>query len=192
VSSGKKLAFVILAGAGLLFLIPLVDHFSYIYPTPETESAFMKNYSPKTVIEQFQRKNEGANQTNTVSAGAGREFASHESVFESRFVIKSSDWMPLLLALDDDLSSQLSRQGAEILTHTGEPRDGYNTQYRTDKSLGEVVLEPLRLISVTSLSGPRAILQDDEQAVDLRITIREKWFKTKPGMITVKVSSLPN
>jgi hypothetical protein len=192
VSSGKKLAFVILAGAGLLFLVALVDHFSYFYPTPETESAFMKNYSPKTVIEPFQCKDEGANQTNSVTAGAVRKFVSHESVFESNFVIKSRNWMPLMLALDDDLSSRLSRQGAEIVTHTGEPRDGYHTQYRTDKSVGEVALESLRLISVTSVSGPRAILRDDEQAVDLRIAIREKWFETKPGMITAKVSSLPN
>jgi hypothetical protein len=192
VSSGKKLSLILLAGTGLLCAIWLIDHFSYIYPTPSTESAFLKNYSPRTVIEVFQRKDERANHTNSVSASAGRKFASHDSVFESRFVIKSRDWMPLMLALDDDLSSQLSRRGAEILTHTSEPRDGYHAQYQADNSVGEVAVEPLRLISLASVSGPRAILPDDEQAVDLRITIREKWFKTKPGMITAKVSSLPN
>jgi hypothetical protein len=191
-TSGKKVAFVILAGGGLLCVMRVVDHLSYVYPTPATKSAFLKNYSPNTVIEQFQCKNEGAQQTNSASEGAGREFVSHESVFEPLFVIKSEDWMPLMVALDHDLSSQLSRQGAEILSETGDPREGYRIQYQADKSVGEVALEPPRLISVASLSGPRAILPDDEQAVDLRITIHEKWFKSKPGMITAKVSTLSN
>ena len=97
-----------------------------------------------------------------------------------------------MVALDHDLSSQLSQQGAEILSETGDPREGYRIQYQADKSVGEIALEPLRLISVTSVSGPRAILPDDERAVDLRITIHEKWFKSKPGMVTAKVSTLSN
>ena len=191
-SSGKKLALVILVGAGLLCLIALLDHFSYIYPTPETESAFLKNYSPKNVIEQFQRKNEGANQTSSVSAAAGRKFASHESVFESRFVINSRDWMPLVVALDNDLLSQLSQEGAQIMGETGDPREGYRIEYQAEKTFGDVVVEPLKLISVASVSGARAVLPDDEQAVGVRITIQEKWFKAKPGIISVRVSNLKN
>jgi hypothetical protein len=191
-TSGKKLAFFLLVVVGLMCLIPVAHHLSYVYPTPATKSAFLKNYSPDTVIEQFKCKNEGAQQTDSASEGAGRKFVSHESVFEPLFVIKSKDWMPLMVALDHDLSSQLSQQGAEILSETGDPREGYRIQYQADKSVGEIALEPLRLISVTSVSGPRAILPDDERAVDLRITIHEKWFKSKRGMITAKLSTLSN
>jgi hypothetical protein len=188
----KKLAFVILVAAGLLCLIPVVQHFSYVYPTPETESAFLKNYTPDTVVGRFQRMNHGAQESSTTSAGAGRKFVSNERVFEPRFVIKSRDWMPLMVSLDQDLSFQLSHQGAEIVSQTGDPREGYRIEYQADKSFGEVTLEPLRLVSVASVPGPRAVLPDDEQAVDLRITIHEKWFKSKPGMITAKVSTLTN
>jgi hypothetical protein len=192
VSFAKKLVFGILAGAGLLFLASVINSQFYIYPTPERQSAFLKNYSPDTVIERFQCKNEGVQQTDSLMAGAGRKFVRRESVFQPRFVIKSKDWMPLMVALDQDLSFQLSHQGAEILSQTGDPREGYRIEYQSDKSLGEIAVEPLRLISVTSVSGPRAILPDDEQAVDLRITIQEKWFKTKPGMITARISNIKN
>jgi hypothetical protein len=97
-----------------------------------------------------------------------------------------------MVALEHDLYSQLSHQDAEILSQTGDPREGYRIEYQSDKSFGEVAVEPLRLISVTSVSGPRAILLDDERAVDLSITIQEKWFKTKPGMITARISNLKN
>jgi hypothetical protein len=53
VASGKKLALAILAGTGLLLLASLANQLSYIYPTPETKSTFLKNYSPKPVIERF-------------------------------------------------------------------------------------------------------------------------------------------
>ena len=55
-TSGKKLAFFLLAVVGLMCLIPVVGHLSYVYPTPATKSAFLKNYSPDTVIEQFKCK----------------------------------------------------------------------------------------------------------------------------------------
>ena len=191
-SFAKKSVFGILAGAGLLFLVSVINSQLYIYPTPERQSAFLKNYSPDTVIEQFQCKNEGAQTSHSLMAGAGRKFVRRESAFRPRFVIKSKDWMPFMVALEHDLYSQLSQQGAEILSQTGDPREGYRIEYQSDKSFGEVAVEPLTLISVTSVSGPRAILPDDEQAVDLRITIQEKWFKTKPGMITARISNLKN
>jgi hypothetical protein len=192
VSPSKKLAFVLLAATGLLCFILVLKHLLYVYPTPATQSAFLKNYSPSMVIEEFKCKGRDFQQSSTVSAGAGRKFASHQSVFEPRFVIKSKDWMPLMIALEQDLSSQLSRQGAEILSENGDPRDGYRIQYQVDKSFGEVAVEPLNLISAASLAGPQAILPDDEQAVDVRITILEKWFKSKPGIISVRVSDLKN
>ena len=191
-TSGKRLAFAILVAVGLLCLIPLVQHLWYVYPTPETVSAFLKNYSPDTVIERFQCKDRQAQEWSTVSAGAGRTFASHERVFGPRFVIKSRDWMPLMVALDQDVLSQLSERGAEILSRSGDPREGYRIQYESDKSVGEVAVEPLRLIGVKSVEGPPTSLPDDEQTVDFRITIQEKWFKSKPGIISVRVSSLKN
>lgn|ERR1700733_758072 len=191
--SGKKLGLVILAVCGLLFvffLVSLANHLSYIYPTPENESSFLKSYSPQDVVERFQWKKEGANRGETTEQSAGRKFVRRENIFESRFVIESKDWMPLMLAVDGDLFERLSQQGIEILSHTGDPRGGYHFQYRTGNSFGEIAIDPIKLISVTTVSGPKASLPDDEEAVDLRITIEEKWFKSKPGMITVNISTL--
>jgi hypothetical protein len=192
VTSVKRWAFVILSGAGLFFLIPVANYLSFIHPTPANESAFLKNYSPKGVIEQFQCKNRWFAQADGASASGGRKFVSRESVFEPRFVIKSKDWMPLMAALSQDLVWQLAQHGAEILTQTGDPHDGYRIQYQADKSVGEVAIQPLKLIDSVSMRGLTASLADDEKTVDVRITIQEKWFKVKPGMITVKVSSLAN
>jgi len=191
-TSGKKLAFVILVVAGLLCSILAVRNLAYVYPTPENESAFLKNYSPDSVIEPFKCKDGWAQEMRTTSAGADLKFASHERVFEPRFVIKSKDWMPLMVALEQDMSSQLSLRGAEILSRSGDPREGYRIQYRADKSVGEVAIAPLTVTGAASAPGSRSSLPDDERTVDLHITIQEKWFKSRPGIISVRVSSLKN
>jgi hypothetical protein len=46
------------------------------HPTPKTESAFLKNYTPMSVIERFQA-DEGSSYLHSNGGAAGREFVTH-------------------------------------------------------------------------------------------------------------------
>jgi hypothetical protein len=60
----------------------------HTYPaTPETESAFLKNYSPVTVLNQF---NDGqVSYSNGISAGAGYDSVTHTANFAGDFALCS-------------------------------------------------------------------------------------------------------
>ena len=72
---------------GLFILVCIVGgvalrrHFRLYYPTPETESAFLRRYTPEHVIDRF-RENDGFSHTRPFNGGAGRTFANHEAGFE--------------------------------------------------------------------------------------------------------------
>jgi len=190
VTSTQKLFFGILLLIVLLGFALLVNQRLYVFPSPETESTFLKNYTPDRVIGQFLCDGCSSEKLSTVSSGAGREFASHERWFEPRLTIRAQDWMPMMTALDDDIASHLARQGAKILNRSGDPRDGFRTQYTVGNTFGDVVVEPLKLVDAASLAA-RSTLSPGEVTVSLRIAIHEKWFKSRPGLITIEVTNHP-
>src|SRR5215472_18187232 len=100
-----------------------------LYPTPETESAFLKNYTPKTVIERFQA-NESSNYVHAGGGAAGLKFVTHTWGFQWSFAMSSEKWMPLMNALRDDVSAQLAQNDAQILGQSGNPRDGFHFEYK--------------------------------------------------------------
>lgn len=162
---------ILLAGC---FIWIAVDQARLVSPTPETESAFLKAYTPNKVIDQFKVAEYSERATGT-SGGAGRGFATHEEDFEPTFVINTRDWVALMQALRDDIASRLAAQSCEIVEESGNAADGFNIKYAVGKSEGTVAVEPLRSVAASSLasvgSGP------DKVTVSLRIRIKEKWFK---------------
>jgi hypothetical protein len=60
------------------------DQLHLLYPTPETESAFLKNYTPKSVIEQFEA-HESSSYGRHSGGGAGRQFVTHTGGFDLAF-----------------------------------------------------------------------------------------------------------
>ena len=84
-------------------------------------------------------------------------------------------------AMSGDVSAQLLRCGAQILSQSGEARDGFRFDYKLGMTLGSVVISPLKIISVKSGST-----ENLRVAVD--VSIEEKHFHEEPGLTTVRVS----
>src|SRR3979490_3171156 len=83
-------------GAAVVFEI--WDHLHPLYPISGTESAFLKNYKPTDVFEEFS-VGHAASYRQHSGGGAGREFVTHTAGFEGYFPMRPEKWMPLMNAL---------------------------------------------------------------------------------------------
>jgi hypothetical protein len=181
----------ILVGLSILLLAVCVDvapgiwnKLHTLYPTPETESAFLKNYTPKSVIERFEA-DMGSSSMHHSGGGAGREFVTHSGGFQWFFAMRSEKWMPLMNALRDDVSAQLVGNGAQILSQSGGARDGFHFEYKLGKSIGTLTISPLQKTSLIHRATPLCKGLVD---VTARIEQTETWFPKEPGTITVSVN----
>lgn len=159
------------------------------YPTPETESAFLKNYTPKSVIERFQAKDVGLGSSygSHKGAGAGRN-VTYTAGFNWHFAMRSEKWMLLMNALRDDVSGQLADNGAQILSESGDARDGFHFEYKLGKSIGTLTISPLSIdpgVHRATPLGPGLV------DVHARIEQTETWFPKAPGAIVVRVDGDP-
>ena len=75
------------------------DHLHTLYLTPETESAFLKNYTPKRVIEQFE-SGEPSSFGHHSGGTAGREFFTHQAGFQWHLSTRAEEWITLMIALN--------------------------------------------------------------------------------------------
>jgi len=171
----------------LLFLTCLiwfaVDHHQLVSPGPDNESAFLKSYTPAKVIDQFKAV-PFSEQSVGSSSGAEREFATHQADFEPTLVIKTGDWVALMQALRDDVTSRLTALKCQIVEESGSPADGFKIKYAIGKSQGTVILDPVRS---APNSLPSAAPGPDQSTVKLRIQINEKWFKAGAHPITAQL-----
>ncbi len=171
-----KLAIVlpVVAAVGLTWIA--FDQNRIVYSTPENESAFLQTYSPKVVIDRFKTA-DFSQEAAMTSGGAGREFATHEEVFEPTLVINTQDWAALMQALHDDVASRLKAQHAEVVAQSGNGVDGFTINYAIGNTEGTVEAAPVDSVPPTTLavdgSGP------EKATVSLRIRIHEKWFRSE-------------
>jgi hypothetical protein len=119
-----------------------IDGVWYYYPTPEKRSAFLRNYSPMPVIDSFKSK-ESSTSDASVGSGAGEKFVTNERDFRADFAIEPEKRLPLMIALRDDLSAHLIRDGAIILTSSGDAASGFQFTYRLGRKAGSVTVSPL-------------------------------------------------
>jgi hypothetical protein len=164
---------VLIVACLALFAFVTADHFLTVYPTPDTESAFLKDYALQPVVERFQVKNSGSQWVDSATDAAGRRFARHERAFHGRFSVDPKDQARFMSSLQEDILAQLSRHGAQILNKSTSTQDGFRLDYREGKSLGSAVISPLRTIDA----------QQGLCQVALDISMSEKWFRTEPGLI---------
>jgi len=157
------------------------DRLHTLHPTPETESAFLKNYSPQRVIERFEY-DQGSGNGHIIGGEPGRNFVTHKARIDWYFTIRSERWLSLMGALGDDVPMQLLGNGAQILSQNGNPRDGFRFEYKICKSVGTLAILPLAINSgVYRLSPlPKGLLD-----VTARIELMETWFPKTPGVITM-------
>jgi hypothetical protein len=164
----------ILFGGCLIWMA--VEQGRLVTPSSANESGFLKTYTPNGVIERF--KVAGFSQESVGStAVAEREFATHGAEFEPTLVIKATDWVALMQALRDDITSRLAAQSCEILQESGDAVDGFQIKYAVGKSRGTVAVEPAKSVAASALLGAESA--PDEVTVKLHILIHEKWFKAE-------------
>lgn len=159
----------------------IIWNFTHIlYPTPETESAFLQHYSPERVISSFKSNQSSASSHHYGSSAGGRKYVTHNSGFESFFVMPPEKWMPLMDALKEDASKQLIGNGAQILAEGGDPKNGFRFDYKAGHVIGSVTILPLIIATPSSMrrAGP---LPQGLVDVTARIDQTEMWFPRSPS-----------
>ena len=169
----------ILVGGILLllatFTVYAVDHFRYVYPTPENESAFLKTYTATPVIDRFKAKQSSGWQ-GSADGVAGRKFVSRHKEEEHYFVIETGLEPPLMGQLKDDISDKLKQQGARIVSQTDSPA-GFEVRYELGQSRGIIALDPVQGADVRMIMG-RVPMPPKTEAIMLRVRIAETWSKS--------------
>jgi hypothetical protein len=158
-----------------------------LYDTPETKSAFLKNYTPQHVIEQFQC-NESSSQGSSSGGGASKDFVTHQASFDWFFTMRSDKLLSLMSALDDDLAAQLSLNGAQILSRSGDARNGFHYDYRLGKSVGGVTISPVSLNFPMRRAMP---LPKDMVDVATKVELAEKWYPKDQTAMQASLNSVP-
>jgi len=183
---------VLLLTVSVVLFVPVFLNRHTIYPTPETESAFLKSYAAKpavveSVVAPFMCKRFHSYWSDNMGATAGQEFATHQGGIQGHYTIRAQDWMPVMTALNDDLSAQLVRDGAEILGRSGDPRDGFHYDYKLGKSFGSVTISPLRIEK--GKYTPEEVLPEGLVPMALDIALIEKWYPKEPGTMSVRIDT---
>ena len=97
-----QLVLLLLISGGAIWII--WDSSQLIYATPETESAFLKNYTPQQVLERFQCKDSSSHADGRTD-GAGKDFVTHRASFRWFFAMRPDKFLPLIMALNDDMAA---------------------------------------------------------------------------------------
>jgi len=168
----RVLLLIFLAG----WLIWFVNEARTVYPTPDTESSFLKTYTPTAVIDRFKAV-PGTTVSVGASAGADLGFATHQADFKPTLVINTGDRVAVMQALRDDIALRLTEQHAAIVEDSGSPADGFTIKYAVGKSQGTVVVEPLKSVDASSLG--RLASAPGTATVSFHIYIKEQWFKSE-------------
>jgi hypothetical protein len=178
IKSNRLLKILLIAFPIVLLCAPIlrvvIANAGIVYPTPETQSAFIKSYSPADVLAPFSL--EGSQQSGPGGSSAGRGCAFHQKEFQSWLVIASGNAPTLMAAVRQDLKSRLSREGVHIVAESDNARETFKFAYVAGKTKGSVVVDPLMIVDPVSVNGPHGI-PSGEVAVSLRIRIVETWYK---------------
>jgi hypothetical protein len=161
--------------------VALWHHSRLLYPTPDTESVFLKNYTPEHTIDRFREK-ESFSLARHIGGGAGRTFVDHRAGFEFFVVLRPEKWASLMNALRDDVLQQLANNRAEVLSRSGNPRDGFHFDYRVNKSIGSLTILPLAITSGLQIRRNMSLPQGMED-VTVKIEQTEQWFPKGAGTI---------
>lgn len=158
-----------------------------LYATPETESAFLENYTPQHVIERYQC-NGSSSRVGGSGGGAGKDFVTHQASFDWFFAMRYDKLIPLMTALNDDLAAQLNLNGAQMLSHGGDARTGFHYDYRLGKSIGQVIIRPVSLDSAIHRAMPLPKCMVD---VATKVELAEKWYPNEQTAVKASLNSMP-
>jgi hypothetical protein len=175
-------AILIVAGA-----LVLARQHQLVYATPETESAFFQRYELEPIAEPFFSEKHVSALAGGESAGAGERSATHDKNFDYHFVIQTANWMPLMNAVAANMTDELRRAGADLISVSGDERQGFRYEYISGNTMGTAEIRPLEIPDLQQ-QRPKC-MRGNEATARLQVTIREEWFKEKPGLMRVSVQS---
>jgi hypothetical protein len=166
---------------GVIVAVAAIGHLRYRYsPSVEHESAFLRNYSPRPVIELFAFKQVPLSIGDGTGSVAGWKFVTNERKIDPTFAIPTDMRIPLMTALSEDMAAQLTRDGSTIISRSGDPTSGFHFSYKDATSVGSVTLSPLSDQARSSFNPP---LAEGVKEVRANIGISEKWFPQEPGAV---------
>jgi hypothetical protein len=158
--------------------------FVYRYtPSLEHESVFLRNYSPRPVLESFAVQH-SIEIADGIGSGSGRKFVTNERTIDPTFAIQADLRPSLMTALSEDLAAQLVRNGATIVAKRGGPQGEFRLSYRDGTSAGSVLSYPFT--DWLNQSGP---VTAGTQKVCAHIVISEKWFPREIDAIRASTQS---
>jgi len=140
------------------------------------------------VIDHFREMSQSSSHQEHSGGGAGRTFLAHQAGAEFHFVLQREKWMPLMKALRDDALQQLANSGAEVLSQSGDPRDGFRFDYKINKSFGSLTITPLS-IAPHWLTRRDQVSPDGTVDATVKIEQTEKWFPKGFGGVQLSVTS---
>jgi hypothetical protein len=176
----------LLLAPGVLFL---VDRALTVYPTPETQTQFLRSYTPHRVFDQFRDSKYSSSTASGGGHSAGLGFATHTHGVDQELVMRSSDRPALMAALDEDVTSFLTATGAKVTSKTSNETDGIRVHYVAGNSAGTVTIKPPDPIPNPGQSFRRSS-GSGEIDVWVRIGIEETWFKSGRPISASKPSLL--
>lgn len=153
------------------------EHGRLIYPNPEIDSEFLKNYSPENTIRRFQMDG-SSGFSHDSSAGAGHDHTTRTAGFDLLFVSRTDLYTPLQEALIDDASVQLRANGAKIMIQGFDPQGNYCFYYSSGKNIGSIKIFPV--IAAPGYVHRRMPLAAELLDTRARIDQKEVWFPQEP------------
>jgi hypothetical protein len=176
----------VLIGATFIVVVCLaiLNQHLTLYPTPNSASVFLRNYTPQPVIGSFESSQYGSALVESKGASAGRRFITNQREFDPYFEIQSEKRIPLMNALSDGIYAQLVDNGALVISRNGDPHVGFQFEYRLGKSTGRVTLSPLSPYSVHRNTP----LPDGIADVTLKIAVAERWFPEETDAMQARLS----
>ena len=102
--------------------------------------------------------------------------------------MNSRNWMPLMEALAADMNQELREAGAQITSVSGDERQGFRFEYTSGNTIGSAAIRPLEFPDLQQ--QPPKCVRGNQVTARLQVSIREEWFKERPGLISVRVSDM--
>ena len=154
------------------FALDLYSRAATIYPTPQTQSTFFKNYSLKSTVSRYDA-NEGASTGESYSGSAGRKAATNAREFQYWGYVPTSHQPGLFAEIHAGVLRDLKAQMARVLS---DEWDGTNfqIQYAIGHTSGKAIGGPVEDTSVIH-EGPA--VKHLAPRLALHVRIEEQWSR---------------
>lgn len=156
------------------------------FPSPDKQSKFFQSYAAQQVVDSFASRQYGGQREEGTSAGAGQNSVTNDRAIVPMFTIQHEKTVALMLALRDDMSAQLTRSKAVILSESGDPQSGFRFTYQLGRDVGSATIAP---IATRNWANRSASLPQGMQDVAIDIKISEKWFPTDQNAMQASLNN---